>query len=249
MSSCSRAAARATDSVRARTRAMAWFGAAASSPSTDAQRSRRAAASSSNAASAASSSARSGAPPASSSASAVTSSLARRAASASSVETTSTSAAASSAATTPRPRSRSTPVRPRARSTSPWTRPNALARSSSRRDELGRGRGRLRVERVQRLVQLALLVAADGEVLCRRRPPGAQVGLLGAGRNRRTVSSSVATLSCDRAAAACRSSGRIWRRTSRTRSPRRSRFSAVPARRRSARSGDAGASARPPPPR
>ncbi len=50
------------------------------------------------------------------------------------------------------------------------------------------------------------------------------------------VSSSVATLSCERAAAAWRSNGRIWRRTSRTRSPRRSRFSAVPARRRSARS-------------
>ena len=50
------------------------------------------------------------------------------------------------------------------------------------------------------------------------------------------VSSSVATLSCERAAAAWRSRGRIWRRTSRTRSPRRSRFSAVPASRRSARS-------------
>ena len=72
---------------------------------------------------------------ASSSASAATSSLASRAASASRVETTSTSAAASSAATTPRPRSRSTPVSPRARSTRPCTRPSALARSSSRRDD------------------------------------------------------------------------------------------------------------------
>ena len=43
-------------------------------------------------------------------------------------------------------------------------------------------------------------------------------------------------MSCERAAAAWRSRGRIWRRTSRTRSPRRSRFSAVAARRRSARS-------------
>ncbi len=43
-------------------------------------------------------------------------------------------------------------------------------------------------------------------------------------------------MSWERAAAAWRSSGRIWRRTSRTRSPRRSRFSAVAARRRSARS-------------
>ena len=43
-------------------------------------------------------------------------------------------------------------------------------------------------------------------------------------------------MSCERAAAAWRSRGRIWRRTSRTRSPRRSRFSAVAASRRSARS-------------
>ena len=50
------------------------------------------------------------------------------------------------------------------------------------------------------------------------------------------LGSSAASAPCDRAAAAWRSSGRIWRRTSRTRSPRRSRFSWVAASRRSARS-------------
>ncbi len=50
------------------------------------------------------------------------------------------------------------------------------------RRQFSRRRGRLGVEQVQRLVQLALLVAADPEVLRRRRPPGAQVGLLGAGQ-------------------------------------------------------------------
>ena len=50
------------------------------------------------------------------------------------------------------------------------------------------------------------------------------------------VRSSSASAACERAAAAWRSSGRIWRRTSRTRSPRRSRFSWVAASRRSARS-------------
>ncbi len=126
-------AACATSSLRARTRAMAWSG--ASPPSTVDQRSRSVASSASSAATAESRSARPGAAPAASSASAVASSAARCAASASSVETTSTSAAASSAASTARPRSRSTPESPLARSTRPCTRPRALARSSSRRDD------------------------------------------------------------------------------------------------------------------
>ena len=128
------------------------------------------------------SSARSGAPPASSSASAVISSLARRAASASSVETTSTSAAASRAATTPRPRSRSTPESPRARSTSPCTRPSALARSSSRREDSSAVVEVASASSCSRAsCSSRLLVAAHGQVLRRRQPTGTQVGLLGPG--------------------------------------------------------------------
>ena len=153
---------------------------AARAPRPSARRS--AASSASRAASAASSSARSGAPPASSSASAAASSLARRAASASRVETTSTSAAASRAATTPRLRSRRTPEVP----TGPLDQPLHPAQGVGQvllaaRRQLGRGGGRLGVERLEGLVQLALLVAADGQVLGRRPAPGRQLGQLGAG--------------------------------------------------------------------
>ena len=74
-------------------------------------------------------------------------------------------------------------MRPRARSTRPCTRPSALARSSSRRDDssavVG---GRLGVQLFERLVQLLLLIAADGQVLHRGAATGGQVGLLGAGQ-------------------------------------------------------------------
>ena len=113
---------------------------------------------------------------------AVTSSLARRAASASRVETTSTSAAASRAATTPRLRSRSTPVSPRARSTSPCTRPSALARSSSRREDSS---AVVEVASASSCSSASCSSCSSSrhtaQVLHRRRAAGGQVGLLGPG--------------------------------------------------------------------
>ena len=107
------------------------------------------------------------------------SSPASRAASASSVETTSTSAAASSAASTPRPRSRRTPCRP----SGPLDQPLDAAQRVGQvllptRRQLGRRRGRLGVEHLQRRVQLALLLAAHVEVRRRRLAPARQLGHL-----------------------------------------------------------------------
>ena len=145
------------------------------------------------------SSSRSGAPPASSSASAVTSSLARRAASASRVETTSTSAAASRAATTPRPRSRSTPVSPRARSTSPCTRPRALARSSSRRDDSS---AVVEVASASSCSSASCSSSSSSRHTARCCAAARRRALRSAcsapARYRRSASSSVATVSCER---------------------------------------------------
>ena len=159
--------------------------------------------------------------------------------SASRVETTSASAAASRAATTARPRSRSTPESAPGPLDQALRRgPRAVARSSSRRDdssavvEVASASSRSRASwsscsssrHTARLCAAAAAAARSGRPA--RRRPGS--GARPAARE--------ATVSCERAAAAWRSRGRIWRRTSRTRSPRRSRFSSVAASRRSARS-------------
>ena len=103
--------------------------------------------------------------------------------------------------------------------------------------ELGRGgRGRLvqsgQRRRAARAPRLARAARASAAAVWRPASSASSV----AATCRRTARSSSATVAWERAAAAWRSRGRIWRRTSRTRSPRRSRFSWVAASRRSARS-------------
>ena len=131
------------------------------------------------------------------------------------------------------------PQVPRARSTRPCTRPSAAGQVLfAVRGELGRGgRGRLVERRRRPRAARAPRPCSAPRAAAAAVAAGLEVGQLGA---RQEAPDGVATRrppsSCERAAAAWRSSGRIWRRTSRTRSPRRSRFSPVAARRRSARS-------------
>ena len=118
------------------------------------------------------------------------------------------------------------------------------------RRQLGRGRGGLGVELLERLVQLALLVAAHGQALRGGPAPGREVGQLGAGQvaaHRQQLGGHACRASGrpppdapgGGSGAAPRAPGRPGARGSRPWRPAGAR----PAR------GDGGASARPPPPR